>query len=111
DAYAVGPIDSRQRREEVARAVLEVASDLHDRYDRPPFRPRRRRRGEGVRDAPPFLDRLRAPVTRVDPIPHHRAQHSEPAHRSAQTNPYVSFLKTAAAPITPAVVGSCPDTI
>src|SRR5690606_19706377 len=84
----------------------EVGSHADERNDGGAGRAGCRSGGQRVRDSAPLLDGHGPPVPVDDAVPYHRAQNTY-AH---QTVPYVSFLNTAMAPMSPAVPGSCAET-
>src|SRR5439155_22718753 len=85
----------------------EIPAYLDKRDDLPVIRQGRIERGQRIGDAAPLLDRRLRGIAAVNRVPHHGPDDAE----SLQRSPQCFWMKTAAAPNTPAVPGSVPGTI
>src|SRR5690606_13553430 len=123
-------IEVGQRLQEAERGLGQVRAEPDDRDDPRGVAGCGRGTPEGIRDPAPFLDRHVPTVTRIDAVPDHAAEYADALHRvdsaavimgaqappklcrkaatpdahaatAGQTRPYVSFLNTPAAPMTP----------
>src|SRR5882672_11181631 len=85
----------------------QVTADFDQRNDFPILGERGIERGERVRNAAPFLDGGLGGIAAMNRVPDHRPDDAQ----SLQRRPQCFWMKTAAAPYTPAVPGSVPGTI
>ncbi len=96
-----------ERAEELIGFWREVAPHFDQWDNLPIFGQRGIEGGERVGDPAPFLHGSLGGIAAMNGVPDHRPDHTE----SLQRSPQCFWMKTAAAPYTPAVPGNVPGTI